>query len=229
MTEEHGSNAHYEVPCRGCCRTFDAAPASWCFCVSSDRTLVCPHCKRCFCDAPHAFRREFWEGAPPELWSRKLAKHLVEYEPPEPLDGDDDRPLVLVVDDDRDIRRMASDAATEMGCRVMVASDGTEGLDRARRYLPQVVVTDALMPGIDGRELCLRLKKGAETASTRVIVMTSLYTRREQATEARTHFLADDYLLKPIGHERFRMALSHQLLAARDAAHGEAIPPEARA
>jgi CheY-like chemotaxis protein len=145
------------------------------------------------------------------------------------LDGDDDRPLVLVVDDDRDIRRMASDTADRMGCRVMVARDGPEGLERARRYLPQVVVTDALMPGLDGRELCLRLKKGEATASTRVIVMTSLYTKREQAAEARTRFLADEYLLKPIGHERFRMALSRQLLAARDAAPTAATAPEVRA
>jgi CheY-like chemotaxis protein len=229
MSEQTLPNTGYEIACRGCRQSFDAAAASWCDCVSPDRTLVCPHCKRCFCDAQYAFRRDFWEGAPSELWSRKLAKHLVEYEPPELLDGDDDRPLVLVVDDDRDIRRMASDTADRMGCRVMVARDGPEGLERARRYLPQVVVTDALMPGLDGRELCLRLKKGEATASTRVIVMTSLYTKREQAAEARTRFLADEYLLKPIGHERFRMALSRQLLAARDAAPTAATAPEVRA
>lgn len=223
MSEQTLPNTGYEIVCRGCRQSFDAVAASWCDCVSPDRTLVCPRCRSCFCSAPHAFRRDFWEGAPPVLWTRKLSSHILDYEPAEAGVAEGvGRPVVLIVDDDRDIRRMAAEAAKRLECRVIVGKDGLEGLELVRRHRPSVVVTDALMPGLDGRELARQIKNGLTTAFTRVIVMTSVYTKPEDVAEAQDVFLADEILIKPIRHERFRRALARQLRASSDTREREA-------
>lgn len=212
MSEKQEQAAKYELTCRRCRCRYDTLATRWCDCISPDRTLVCPECEECFCDAPHEYRRAFWENAPEALWRLRMAKRLIDFEPTPEMETDvAGGPLVLIVDDDRDLRRMAYHGAASLGCRVLLALDGTEGLALARRYHPDLVVTDALLPGLDGRELCLRLKSDPSTSGIPVVVMTSLYTRPEQQREGRETFLADEYLAKPIGSDRFRRTLTSHL------------------
>lgn len=63
------------LTCWRCRTTFDALAAAFCGCLASDRTLVCPGCRKCSCAAPVVFRRKFWMGAPPALRARKLLEH----------------------------------------------------------------------------------------------------------------------------------------------------------
>ena len=68
--------------CWRCRTTFDALAAAFCGCLASDRTLVCPGCRKCSCAVPVVFRRKFWMGAPPALRARKLRdQNLAEAEP----------------------------------------------------------------------------------------------------------------------------------------------------
>jgi putative two-component system response regulator len=68
------------------------------------------------------------------------------------------RQTVLVIDDDPLARELARESLAEIGCEVIEAADGLEGLLAARRHEPDLILLDIRMPGIDGWEVCRSLK-----------------------------------------------------------------------
>jgi CheY-like chemotaxis protein len=181
---------------------FDALAARWCLCLATERSLVCPICRVCFCQAPRAYRQKFWSDAPPALWEAKLKEHRKTTEMPvNPPPESVRRPLLLIVDDEPGIRRMAAKAAERLGFAVIEAVDGVDGKNLARAYQPQAILTDALMPRMEGREMCRLLKADPETREIKIIVMTSLYKGQKYRSEAMSEFGADGYLGKPLSPE----------------------------
>jgi DNA-binding response OmpR family regulator/DNA-binding CsgD family transcriptional regulator len=104
--------------------------------------------------------------------------------------------LVLIVDDVPDNLSLLHDALDEAGHTVLVALDGPSAIARARQARPDVVLLDALMPGMDGFEVARRLKADPATAAIPIIFMTAL-TETEHVVAA---FGAGgvDYVTKPI-------------------------------
>ena len=204
--------ATYSVNCFSCRSPFDALEATWCSCLATDRSLTCPSCLSCFCKAPAAYKQKFWREAPKELWDRKFKEQAGEFTPtanPEPADVT--RPLVLIVDDEKDILRVAVRAVESLGYGVIVARNGEEGLSLVKRYKPDFVLTDALMPRLDGREMAKQIKADPETARTKVAVMTSLYTGAKYQTEGFRVFKVDDYLAKPLEFQALKALLDKHL------------------
>ena len=189
----------YDVACHACGNRFDAAAAKWCSCLWQERSFECPHCMKCFCKAPVSYRQKFWREAPQAIWDRKLQEAQADFvPPPRPDPADVDRPLVLVVDDEKDIQRIASRVLSGLGYGVLVARDGPEGLELAKTYKPELILADALMPKMDGREMCRQVKQDPATAGIKVVVMTSVYNHPKYRTEGVRVFQADDYLNKPL-------------------------------
>ena len=122
-----------------------------------------------------------------------------------------EHPLVLIVDDEKDIRRVAFAVVTGLGYHAVVASDGEEGIELAARYKPDLILTDAFMPKLDGREMCRRIKTNPETAAAKVVVITSVYTASRYKYEAYKEFQADDYLSKPLDLSSLRDLLRKHL------------------
>jgi CheY-like chemotaxis protein len=202
----------YEVACHSCQQTFDALQTSWCNCVVTKRSLMCPSCRTCFCRAPLPYKQKFWQGAPRLLWDRAAVEHNPpESLPPNPSPDSAVHPLVLVVDDEPDIQRMTSVAVALLGFGVLRASNGEEGLALMKSHRPDVVRTDAFMPGMDGREMCRRIKADPVTSSVPVVIMTSLYTASRYKYEAYKEFGADDYLAKPLEMGEVQAVLRKQL------------------
>jgi CheY-like chemotaxis protein len=205
------ANAAYTVTCASCHRPFDAMVAAWCSCLVTERTLVCPNCGVCFCKAARDYKSRFWSGAPRALWDEKFLEHRMDVdEEPEP-GGRSGRPLVLVVDDEAPIRRVAVRVVRALGCRVAWASDGRDGLARARELKPDLVLTDALMPRLDGRELARLLKSDPATAGARVVLMTALYTSVKYRVEGHKTYLVDDYVAKPVSARELSTLLERYL------------------
>jgi DNA-binding response OmpR family regulator/DNA-binding CsgD family transcriptional regulator len=104
--------------------------------------------------------------------------------------------VVLIVDDVPDNLSVLHDALDEAGYTVLVANDGASAIQRARQARPDVVLLDAMMPGMDGFEVARRLKADPETAAIPIIFMTAL-TETEHVVAA---FGAGgvDYVTKPI-------------------------------
>jgi DNA-binding response OmpR family regulator len=99
---------------------------------------------------------------------------------------------VLVVDDERAIRRLLRMYLTDAGFTVAEAATGEEAIDQVRRGGIDIVLLDLMLPGMDGYEVCRRLR---ETTSTPVIMLTA---RGEEANRITGLELgADDYVTKP--------------------------------
>ena len=81
---------------------------------------------------------------------------------------------ILVVEDDRFLRRAAIAALRRHGFEVLAAADGTEGLRMARAELPDLVLLDLIMPGLQGFEVLKRLKAEPATAPIPVIILSNL-------------------------------------------------------
>jgi CheY-like chemotaxis protein len=201
----------FHVSCHNCGGQFDAAQASWCTCIVKQRSFACPYCLKCFCKAPAAYRQKFWADAPDHLWQRK-AEEKRESVPPLNLPVDSvKRPLVLVVDDEREIQAVVSRAVESLGFGLIVARDGEEGLDLALYFKPDLILTDALMPKLDGREMTLRVKSDPRLASTKVVIMTSIYKGLNYRSEGTGKYRADHYLEKPIEFADLRALLQKHL------------------
>ena len=81
---------------------------------------------------------------------------------------------VLIVDDLPDNLAVLHDALDEAGYTVLVATDGPSAIARARQSLPDIILLDALMPGMDGFEVARALKADAATAAIPIVFMTAL-------------------------------------------------------
>lgn len=81
---------------------------------------------------------------------------------------------VLLVDDEPMVLAMLEDFLTVNGLRVLAAQDGAEALEVARERSPDVIVLDVMMPGMDGYEVCQRLKADPRTREIPVILHTIL-------------------------------------------------------
>lgn len=188
----------HAVVCHSCSTTYDSMAARWCDCVSKQPTLVCPACERCFCAAFDTFKQSFWSRAPKALWDRRLELRspLAAWKNPEPRDVK--RPLVLIADDEPLIRSMLLRLVLSLGYGAVAAVNGAEGLALAAQYRPELVIADALMPKLDGREMARQIKDLPDCSKTKVVMTTSVYKQAQQKYEALKSFGADEYLAKPI-------------------------------
>lgn len=210
---DSSEESSYVIACDKCHASFDAVMASWCACVVNERTLVCPVCSACFCKASVAYKQRVWRLAPRTLWDRKFEEHSA-VPVAEPAVADDSelaRPLVLLVEDEGDVRRMATAVIRELGYGLAIATNGQEGLAMAKQLKPELVLTDALMPKLDGREMCRQIKDDPDCHGMRVVVMTALYTSYKYQNEAYKAYRVDGYLAKPIAVTDLRSLLKQEL------------------
>lgn len=121
-------------------------------------------------------------------------------------------PIILVIDDDGNNLRVASDLLESAGFEVRAARDGTTGIKRARASHPDLILLDVQMPGIDGYETCRRLMSDPETAEIPVIFMTAL-TRTDDKLRA-FEAGAVDYVSKPFEFEELNARIQTQLKLA---------------
>ncbi len=123
--------------------------------------------------------------------------------------------VVLIVDDVPDNLSVLHDALDESGYMVLVATDGESALQRAAQAGPDIVLLDAVMPGMDGFEVARRMKALPETAHIPIIFMTGL-TETEHVVAA---FDAGgvDYVTKPIRAQEVLARMAVHMQSARQA------------
>jgi two-component system, cell cycle response regulator DivK len=115
-------------------------------------------------------------------------------------------PIVLLVEDDLDGRRMYADWLSDAGFRVDQAHNGFQALERAFDSRPDVVVTDLNIPGIDGFELTRRLKQDARTRDVPVLAVTG-YAAFASNPERARRAGCDAVLAKPCSPEDLEAAI----------------------
>ncbi|EHQ36101.1 response regulator receiver sensor signal transduction histidine kinase [Methanoplanus limicola DSM 2279] len=102
---------------------------------------------------------------------------------------------ILVVEDSRTQAEFLRYILEEEGCRVMLAEDGREALGEINSYKPDIVLTDIVMPEIDGYELCRRIKSDDNTKDIPVILVTQLYDPADVIKGLESG--ADNFIIKP--------------------------------
>ena len=179
-------------------------------------------------------------GAGSRFTVRTPVEPVESVEPTEPLEsvatveqpergGDDDeaaRPTVLVVEDHDDLRAYVR-RHLEGLYRVVEAVDGHDGLERARQLVPDLILCDIMMPGMDGEELCRAIRRDPDIDFLPVVMITARAGRdvRLSALEGG----ADDYLVKPFDPEELRLRIrnllhSRRRLRERIESDGRALP-----
>ena len=103
---------------------------------------------------------------------------------------------ILVVDDQRANSEMLAEVLRSRGYDVVIAADGESALEQVGKTRPDIVISDILMPGADGYELCGRLRAQPATALLPVILVTSLDAQVERVKGLEVG--ADDFLSKPV-------------------------------
>ena len=154
---------------------------------------------------------------------------LIEKElyPIEPADEPDDdaatqgpSDLILLVEDNTDLRNYISKMMKRFGHGVLTAEDGLDGWHRARNDLPDIIVSDVMMPRMDGFELVSKVKSEEKTKHIPVILITAKHELDSKIQGLKTG--ADDYLSKPVNireldariknlltMRKFQLALAH--------------------
>lgn len=121
--------------------------------------------------------------------------------------------VVLIVDDTPDNLAMLSDALNDAGYMVLVALDGLSALNRIERRRPDLILLDAMMPGLDGFETCRRIKEHPANADIPVLFMTALTESRHVVQGFEVG--GSDYVTKPIQTDEVLARVAAHLRTSR--------------
>ncbi|MFC2154998.1 ATP-binding protein [Acidobacteriota bacterium] len=108
--------------------------------------------------------------------------------------GKKEKEVILVVEDNPDVRKYIRDPLLS-AYTVVEAADGKEGINRAFEIIPDLIISDIMMPEVDGYQLCSVLKKDIKTSHIPIILLTARASEESIITGLETG--ADDYLTKP--------------------------------
>lgn len=103
--------------------------------------------------------------------------------------------LILIVDDDPNFRELLSAAVMEMGHEVLTAADGAAGLDIARQYIPCVIVTDIMMPEMDGIEFNTHLQMDPSTKGIPILMLTGNLDKHMEVSTLFAPSLSFEYIV----------------------------------
>ncbi len=147
-----------------------------------------------------------------ERRSADVTPYLIDAEPVDAHFSDhlfaeeDQVPLVLVVEDNADLRTYVRTSLSH-DYRVVDASNGMDGLEKAKEIIPDLILTDIMMPDMDGLELCKKIREELNTSHIPVILLTAL-----SSDEARIEGLkagADDYITKPFNYTELQLRVKN--------------------
>ncbi|HEY9709485.1 MAG TPA: response regulator, partial [Oculatellaceae cyanobacterium] len=120
-----------------------------------------------------------------------------------------EKSTILIVDDTPANLGSLFDVLTESGFNVLIARDGEKAIERVEYALPDLILLDVLMPGIDGFETCRRLKANELTQDIPIIFMTALTETLDKVKGL--NLGAVDYITKPLQHEEVMARVSIHL------------------
>jgi signal transduction histidine kinase len=130
---------------------------------------------------------------------------------------------ILVIEDAESLRTLVSDHLELEGINVLAACNGREGLQQALVYKPDLIISDIMMPDIDGFDVLQSLRENPVTETIPVIFLTALSGREDMRRGMSLG--ADDYLIKPFSHPELMTAIKARLKrqAALTSAHTEKL------
>ena len=137
---------------------------------------------------------------------------------------------ILVVEDEKDILDLVSFNLRQAGFKVIQAREGLEGLRLAQTHSPGLIVLDLMLPGLDGKEICRRLRQSENTRGIPVVMLTALATETDRVIGFEIG--ADDYITKPFSPRelvlRVKAVLRRTQAAPQARGHDQPAGPDHR-
>jgi DNA-binding response OmpR family regulator len=112
------------------------------------------------------------------------------------MTGQPQLPKILIIDDNEDNVTLMRDLLEREGYRIESASDGLSGLDKIRTYQPDLILSDVMMPGLNGFQLTQRIRTDKTLGFIPIILVTARNDNNDKIRALETG--ADDFLVKPI-------------------------------
>ncbi|HGY56112.1 MAG TPA: hybrid sensor histidine kinase/response regulator [Caldithrix abyssi] len=167
------------------------------------------------------------QAYPPDIPHKQTDRSPFEKPRLSPDNGNND-PLLLLIEDQRDMSEYVREVLPS-SYQIHNASDGEEGLKKALNLIPDLIISDVMMPGMDGFDLCRRLKSDHRTSHIPIILLTAKAGEKGKVTGLDTG--ADAYLTKPFHSEELRIRVQRLIeqrrkLQERFRSEGRLMPRE---
>ncbi|MCB0583930.1 MAG: response regulator [Phaeodactylibacter sp.] len=161
--------------------------------------------------SPNLFSPEEFSTEPSRLAGESTLPYRLpaSEKPPEAVpvaEGSEKESLVLVVEDNVGLQAFLQEILSEQH-RVLLAGNGREGVEKALEHLPDLVVSDVMMPEMSGIELCDHLKKEEKTSHIPILLLTAKAEQKDKLAGLSTG--ADDYLTKPFDAKELLVKVSN--------------------
>lgn len=162
------------------------------------------------CEEPSAEKQNDYGNIPFEVQekqfneneSKKLTKLEIDLEEYEKL------PIVLIIEDNEDVRNYIA-SIMKGYCKTLSAENGEEGLVKSFENIPDIIISDVMMPELDGFQLCRKIKTDFRTSHIPVILLTAKSTIKDKLEGFETG--ADAYIMKPFDASELRARVSNLL------------------
>ncbi|MEX0361457.1 MAG: ATP-binding protein, partial [Allomuricauda sp.] len=120
--------------------------------------------------------------------------------------GNEELPLLLLIEDNEDLRNYIREVLKDQ-YNILEAKDGKVGIQHALQHIPDIIVSDLMMPKVDGLEVCKTLKEDVRTSHIPIILLTARASQEDKIEGLKN--LADDYLTKPFDNEELRVRIGN--------------------
>jgi signal transduction histidine kinase/DNA-binding response OmpR family regulator len=141
-----------------------------------------------------------------------ISKNNVHDSVQEPIEADERKKVLLIAEDNADLRAFIKNIF-ESEYKICEAPDGLIGYQMASEIIPDVIISDIMMPGMNGLELCNKLKKNIHTNHIPILILTAKAGEENEINGLKTG--ADDYLTKPFQSEILKVRIA-RLIEAKE-------------
>jgi len=124
-----------------------------------------------------------------------------------------EKPILLIVEDDTDIR-LFTKSILDNEYKIIEAVNGEQGIKKAYQYIPDIIISDVMMPKVDGVQLCNALKQNEKTSHIPIILLAAKSSDKSEIDGLKTG--ADAYITKPFNSKKLKLQIRNFIILRKE-------------